>query len=81
MQRDAISVCVNAWVGYFKVSGHFKQAYYLLHNSPILLLETIGKRDRFPIEIVISISRNWLLKSCARFIIEQSEIKKEATWL
>ena len=31
-------------------------------------------------EIVISISRSGLLKSCARFIIEQSEIiKKEAT--
>ena len=29
------------------------------------------------IEIVISISRNGLLKACARFIIEQSEIRKK----
>ena len=28
-------------------------------------------------EIVISISRNGLLKACARFIIERSEIRKE----
>ena len=31
------------------------------------------------IEIVISISRSGLLKSCARFIIEQSEIRKKKT--
>ena len=29
------------------------------------------------IEIVISISRNGLLKSCARFVIERSEIRKK----
>ena len=29
------------------------------------------------VEIVISISRNVLLKSCARFVIERSEIRKK----
>ena len=32
---------------------------------------------RYCREIVISISSNGLLKSCARFVIEQSEIRKK----
>ena len=37
----------------------------------------MGKFSTVSVEIVISISRNGLLKSCARFVIERSEIRKK----
>ena len=50
----------------------------------MVLFYTIWEKSRllstfFPqsVEIVISISRNGLLKSCARFVIERSEIRKK----
>ena len=50
----------------------------------MVLFYTIWEKSRllstfFPqsVEIVISISRNGLLKACARFIIERSEIRKK----
>ena len=49
-----------------KVNGSFRSEITILNNST----------ERYLI-IVISISRNGHLKSCARFIIERSEIRKK----
>ena len=45
--------------------------------SKYRLTPTDFKKLKSPREIVISISRNGLLKSCARFVIERSEIRKK----
>ena len=39
--------------------------------------EKQDKKSKRDMKIVISISRNGLLKACARFIIERSEIRKK----
>ena len=51
------------------------QSYEFLRTCNNFILGTLD--FIWPLKIVISISRNGLLKACARFIIERSEIRNK----
>ena len=73
---DYIGVAIFRGV-YFEFSFLLQFYYQIFDPKRAAPLRRLATMLRYRVKIVISISRNGLLKACARFIIERSEIRKK----